>query len=214
MDFDGPHEKDPNLCVVHDPGVPVNPTEQVVGVRKRRLPRWLMFVLFGALLPLMLMAVWLFSVVRALSSPPLGELPTEPDAVVVFGGEDNRTRLALELMAGGVAPILVVSHGLQDNHARELCGQKRPFEVMCVEPTLSSTRGEARMFAELAEVNGWTSLIAVTGDYHVLRARTYLARCYEGDFGFVAWDWPYYNRRILIHETLGNFQARFLSRGC
>ena len=173
-----------------------------------------MYLLLGGLVVVVLAVVWVMSVVRALSSPPLGELPEKPDAIVVFGGEDNRTRLALQLMADGAAPILVVSHGLQDNYARDLCDQKLPFEIMCVEPTPNSTRGEAQMFAELAELYGWNSLIAVTGDYHVLRARTYLARCFDGEFGFVAWDWPYYNRRILIHETLGNFQARFLSRGC
>lgn len=173
-----------------------------------------MFLVIGALTVILMVGVWVISVARSLSSPPLGDLPEQPDAVVVFGGEDVRTLLALELMADGVAKTLVVSHGLQNNYARELCGQKVPFEVICVEPALGSTRGEARMFGELAEMHGWNSLIAVTADYHVLRARTYLARCFDGEFGFAAWDWPYYNRRILIHETLGNFQARFLSRGC
>lgn len=173
-----------------------------------------MVVMIGFLTVVLPAAVWVMSVVRSFSSPPLGDLPERPDAVVVFGGEDVRTILALELMADGVAPTLVVSHGLQNNYARELCGQKLPFEVMCVEPELDSTRGEARMFGEIADRHGWNSLIVVTADYHVLRARTYLERCFDGEFGFVAWDWPYYNRRILIHETLGNFQARFLSRGC
>ena len=183
------------------------------GVRRPRR-RWLWCLAILTVVALVAGVVWVASIVRGLSSPPLGDLPADPEAVIVFGGEDQRTRLALQLMADGLAPTLVVSHGADDNFARDLCGQQRPFEVMCVEPDVSSTRGEAHMFGELAERYGWEQLVAVTGDYHVQRARVYLNRCFDGEFGFIAVDWPYYNARILRHEVLGYLQARLFSRGC
>ena len=153
-------------------------------------------------------------IVRGLYDPPLGELPERADAMVVFGGEDIRTRNALRMMHREIAPVIVVSFGHQDNYARDLCGQQEPFEVMCVVPEDVSTRGEAQMFGQLAEQYGWDSIVAMTGNYHVQRARTYLDRCFDGELAFTAVDWPYYTRRIVRHETLGNIHARYLARNC
>ena len=163
---------------------------------------------------LLIVAAIVVPIVRGLYSPPLGDLPVRADAVVVFGGEDIRTSLALRLMENEFAPVLVVSFGYQDTYAQDLCEQQEPFEVMCVVPADPSTRGEARMFGELADEYGWDSVVGVTGNYHVQRARTYMNRCFDGTLAFVAVEWSSFSRRLLRHETLGNIQARYLSRGC
>ena len=208
------HRVDRSLSPVVELDGARNLTGRSAGATSRLRKRWLWRLGVLAFMVLVAGAVSVALIVRGLSSPPVGDLPTDPDAVIVFGGEDRRTQLALERMAVGLAPTLVVSHGTDDNFARDLCGQQRPFEVMCVEPDVSSTRGEAQMFGELAARFGWERLVAVTGDYHVQRARVYLDRCFDGEFGFIAVDWPYYNARILRHEVLGYLQARLFSRGC
>jgi uncharacterized SAM-binding protein YcdF (DUF218 family) len=146
--------------------------------------------------------------------PPVDELPDNADAVVVFSGEIKRTELALQLMEGGLSDILVLSLGELDPTGKSLCGQSEPFVVLCPRPDTADTRGEARMFGELAKDNGWTSLIAVTGDYHAQRARLRLSRCYGGDLAFATVEWGTPRSQLVRRETLGYLEAQLLERGC
>lgn len=105
------------------------------------------------------------------------------DAVVVFaGGRGERLSTALALVRGGVAPTLVISNGTSPgwDEANRLCGQRRPFAVLCPDPTPDTTRGEARMTAALAGDRGWRSVVLVTSTYHATRAGLLLRRCLPG----------------------------------
>ena len=71
--------------------------------------------------------------------------------------------------------------------ASRVC-RERPagLRLYCLSPDPATTRGEARQFAELAEREGWQSLVLVTSNYHVRRAGLLLDRCYGGQVRRVA----------------------------
>jgi uncharacterized SAM-binding protein YcdF (DUF218 family) len=159
-------------------------------------------------------AVW--SVARATDD----SLQASADALVVFAGESARVQLALEitdgLSTGGIAPVVVFSHGLRSPLVADRCGQLRPVEVLCPVPESSNTRGEAQMFAALANERRWSNIVAVTGDYHLARARTLLTRCVDEpvDVSFVTVDWDDVALTVYVHETLGLWRAQVVDRGC
>lgn len=113
-------------------------------------------------------------------------LPDHADAVVVFFGGEDRASSAVDLMEAGIADTLVINHGAKDGVLREsyspLCGDPTlAYEVVCIIAEPSSTAGEARAFAELADARGWSTLIAYTSNYHLERARFLLERCFDGE---------------------------------
>ena len=160
------------------------------------------------------LAVW--SVARATDDP----LPVSADVLVVFAGESARFQLALEITDGlstdGIAPLVVFSHGLRNPLVADRCGQLRPVEVLCPVPESSNTRGEAQMFAALANERRWSSIVAVTGDYHLARARTLLTRCVDEavEVSFVTVDWDDVALKVYLHETVGLWHAQVVDRGC
>lgn len=176
--------------------------------------RWRRVVIIGVLVALVLSALVVVPIVRGIYSPRLDEFPDSVDAVVVFAGQEERVRMAVAIMELGISPVLVVSYGDRDPLVGPLCDDDHSYEVWCVRPSPSNTRGEARLFGELAEANGWSSMLAVTANYHVERARTYLERCYDGELSFAGFPWRTFSNRALRHEILGSLQARYLTRGC
>src|SRR5262249_7721095 len=100
--------------------------------------------------------------------------PGTADAVLVCaGGRAERVRTALELMADGAAPALVVPFGRAPTWpegVRRLRGPF-PFELECPPPRPAKTRGEARLFRDLVASRGWTRVVLVTSTYHARRAR-------------------------------------------
>lgn len=144
------------------------------------------------------------------------------DAVVLFaGGRGERLQQALVLMEIGKADVLVLSNGNLDGwtDANDLCSGvvDRGFEVLCPTPDPDSTRGEARVFGELAEKRGWSSLVMVTSDNHVNRAKLLLSRCFDGHVDAVGataeLSLPGTAKRV-THEFLGHVLARSLARSC
>lgn len=107
------------------------------------------------------------------------------DAVIVLGGEhDGREEYGLELVRDGVAPVLVMSdpYPAEDEFMREMCQTAVPdVEVLCLKPEPLTTLGEAVMTRELAEQNGWQTVIVVSWRYHLPRARTIFRECYSAD---------------------------------
>jgi uncharacterized SAM-binding protein YcdF (DUF218 family) len=123
----------------------------------------------------------------ALTYPLFVFPPTDPpgraDAVVVFaGGDGERQQEGLRLVRRGVAPVLVISDGGQPRSSKARLCRERPagLRLVCVSPHPATTRAEARQFGELAEREGWRSLVLVTSTYHVRRAGLLLGRCYDG----------------------------------
>ena len=117
------------------------------------------------------------------------ELPPSADAVVVHAGQRHRLRLALRLMDEEVAPVLVLFYGETGypGDGPELCLNRRtPYEVLCPEPNSQDTAGEARALAALAEEREWNSVVVVTSDYHLRRARYLDRKCTDIDIAGVS----------------------------
>lgn len=151
---------------------------------------------------------------------PAQSRPGRADAVVVLSG-DRRYRLprALGLLERKVAPVLVISDGLDPrwHQANRLCraGSGSGFRVICFRPDPYSTRGEAEGIARLAAAQGWRSLVVVSSTYHLFRARLLFRRCYRGRVETAGarsslWRLP----REVAAEWVKLVYALTLERGC
>jgi uncharacterized SAM-binding protein YcdF (DUF218 family) len=148
---------------------------------------------------------------------PSDDEPAEADAVVVLAGGRHRLDEALRLVRAGVAPGRAVSAGRDPEwpEANRLCGQRRPFRVVCFDAEPFSTRGEARWTAGAAAARGWSSVAVVTSDYHVLRSRMLFERCLTGRVTVVGADPPLGNAALGIAlEWPKLAYALTLGRGC
>lgn len=127
---------------------------------------------------------------------PRSVAPSQADAIVVFAGDETRLALALQLMDDGIAETLVLNRGINDptglpHPAPPICDQTQvDYEVICIVVPGDTTRAEAQAFAAMAEEESWTSVIAITADYHLSRASILLNRCYDGVVLPVGSDYP------------------------
>jgi uncharacterized SAM-binding protein YcdF (DUF218 family) len=131
----------------------------------------------------LLFAAWLAASAFVFVWPPQ-DSPMHADAVVVLAGaKAPRLDKGLELMRRGVAPVLVISDGLDPlwPQANRLCRGHPGFAVVCFRPSPFSTRGEAEWVARMASARGWRSIVVVTSRYHVTRAGILFRRCFHGD---------------------------------
>ena len=131
---------------------------------------------------LLLLCAWL-AVSAVLFVWPHEDRARRSDAIVVLsGGRNSRLDPALALIRERVAPVLVISDGLDPlwPKANRLCRRGASFRVICFTPDPDSTRGEAEAVAALAARRGWRSLVVVTSTYHVTRARLLFRRCFRG----------------------------------
>jgi uncharacterized SAM-binding protein YcdF (DUF218 family) len=177
-------------------------------LRLRRL-RWVVLALVAAwLVATGFLFVW-----------PSEDTPKHADAVIVLSGSrTGRLDKGLTLMRGRVAPVLVVSNGLDPRwpEANRVCADKSlPFEVICFHPTPFSTRGEAEAIARIGAKRGWRSIVIVSSTYHVTRARMLFERCFKGRVEAVG---ARYALRRLPLEVLYEWgklaYALTLKRGC
>ena len=103
------------------------------------------------------------------------------DAIVVPSGDPGaRLDRALELIARGVAPTLVLVGTPDFGQVDRLCGAEETFEVVCLRPEPDNTRNEARAVGQLAEERRWRSIILVTSSIHMSRAGMLFRRCFDG----------------------------------
>lgn len=144
-----------------------------------------------------------------------------PDAVVLFvGGRGERLETALRVAAAHDIANLVIPNGNVSTwpEANELCGEpQQELRVWCPVPRPDTTRGEARVIADLAREQGWSQLTMVTSDYHLTRARVMLSRCFDGEINALTADSELglIDRGIRIaHEWVGFIRARVLDRSC
>jgi uncharacterized SAM-binding protein YcdF (DUF218 family) len=151
--------------------------------------------------------------------------PTEPpgrvDAVLVLaGGNGERETTGVRLVQEGVAPVIVFSDGGRPgSSSARLCQQQLDgIRVACLRPRTSSTRGEARAFAELAGRHGWRSVAVVTSSYHIRRASLLVGRCYGGMVHAVAAGLGPSGGvepvRSVLREGVGLLALRTVRRGC
>jgi uncharacterized SAM-binding protein YcdF (DUF218 family) len=138
---------------------------------------------------------------------PTTDNPQRVDAVVVLSGDHGeRLARAKELLAAGVAPILVLVGEPDSAENLDMCAGRTAFTVVCLRPEPDSTRSEAASVAELARSRNWRTLAVVTSTPHVTRARILFDRCFSGSLQMVGADLPYGGdaaRRGMIHEWFG-----------
>ena len=159
-------------------------------------------------------AVWVFG---AQPDP----LPEDADVILALAGNDHRALTGMELLDEGAAPELVISFVARDAEdpkqatAADICASP-PRGVRCMDPDPDTTRGEAAVFAELAEEEGWDDVILVTAAFHARRAEATLQACTDAELSVV--HAPYLKTLLLdagwvIHET-GGLLALLLDGSC
>jgi uncharacterized SAM-binding protein YcdF (DUF218 family) len=145
--------------------------------------------------------------------PPSPSLPKRADAVVVLAGDHgDRVDLGARLVADGVAPLLVVLRPADGPGppSRPACGATAPDPVLCIDPQLVSTRGDARAIQALATARHWRRVVVVTSRFHVLRAGIIVRRCVDAEVTTVGSKPPFGPRlwaRVIVHEVGGLVQA-------
>lgn len=115
--------------------------------------------------------------------PHVDEL-TRADAIVVLGGErDGRVEYGLKLAREGYADTLVLSDGYDGHYSalESTCSSSSAkLTVICFTPDPWTTRGEAMFTAELAREHGWTRVIVVSWNFHMVRSRYIFEKCFDG----------------------------------
>ena len=110
-----------------------------------------------------------------------GDPPARADAIFVLSGSPTRLPVGLRLVRERYAPLLVVSRAPRPTQLEQrVCAHRAGVHVLCVRADPYSTVGEAELLARLARAHGWRSVDVVTSEYHVVRARILLQRCYSG----------------------------------
>ncbi|MBA3787838.1 MAG: YdcF family protein [Actinobacteria bacterium] len=136
------------------------------------------------------------------------------DAIVVLAGSKFRLPVALDLVERGVAPVLVISDGLDPRspRANRLCRARA--RVLCPVPDPYSTRGEARLVARLAAERGWDSIVVVSSRFHLYRARLLFERCYEGRLAFVGAPSPWWRKPLSVASEWIKLGVAGVRRAC
>lgn len=102
------------------------------------------------------------------------------DAVVIHAGQRHRLRLGQQLMAEGVAPVMVIlyaSEAFPDDY-QTLCQSTADYQVLCPPAGQGAdTLAEAAQIDELAREHQWSRVMIVTSNYHLRRARYLDRKC-------------------------------------
>lgn len=109
------------------------------------------------------------------STPP-DDPPTADGIVALTGGSGLRIAAALQLLEAGKAKRMLisgVSRQVTRGELQTITGADKPIYDCCVDLgfTAANTVGNARETAEWARSNGYKTLILVTADFHMPRAR-------------------------------------------
>ena len=128
-------------------------------------------------LPFYLLITWGMGFILFFTSLPIP--PTQKlnaDAIVVLTGGSGRLETGLTLLKEQAAPKLLISGVNPDVEIAELTaltGAEAKLFECCIDldRTASNTQGNARETAAWAKGNGYKSILLVTADYHIQRAR-------------------------------------------
>lgn len=162
-----------------------------------------------------LVSCWVVAVIVSFALDH-GDRPIRADAIFVLSGSPARLPAGLRLMREGYAPLLVVSRTSGPTRLEQrVCAHDLPVRVLCLQAHPYSTMGEAELLARLAAARGWHRVDVVTSQYHVVRARLLIARCYRGQLRVVGahdtfWD-------VVINAALESGKLVYhelVHRGC
>lgn len=152
------------------------------------------------------------SAVRSATGQPGSELvplPTGP--IMVLGGGEERVEAALALDAvrrDGRELIASARAGDDLGAFERSCAEP---DIRCVAPDPVTTRGEARLAAQLARDEGWPALTVVTSSWHAHRAGRHFAACLDIPLRVLSVHYVTLEtvpRRLLWREALGALDAR------
>lgn len=142
------------------------------------------------------------------------------DAILILSGpHHDRYPFGFELAEQGWAPNLVVSNpsGTASPRLTRYCAAPHPrFRVHCFVPDPPTTKGEAQELRRLSSEYGWRTVIVVTFQPHISRARFILQKCFDGELVMVTnptgisvrrWAYEY------LYQTAGYVRA-ILQPGC
>jgi uncharacterized SAM-binding protein YcdF (DUF218 family) len=160
----------------------------------------------------LLVLAWLAAAV-ALFVVHHGDTPIHADAVFVLSGSAKRLPVGVKLVRAGYAPLLVVSRTTlaPSRLEQRVCKHRLAVRVLCVRADPFSTVGEAELLARLAAARHWHTVDVVTSQYHVVRARIILERCYHGRLRVVGapnvlwllpWNAAQESVKLVYHELV------------
>jgi uncharacterized SAM-binding protein YcdF (DUF218 family) len=109
-------------------------------------------------------------------STPAPDPPVADGVVALTGGSAERITAALQLLEAGKGKRLLisgVSRQVTRGELQTIMGADKPIFDCCVDLgfTAANTVGNGRETADWARANGYRTLILVTADYHMPRAR-------------------------------------------
>jgi uncharacterized SAM-binding protein YcdF (DUF218 family) len=172
--------------------------------------RWLVAVavVIAAFLAFCGVSAWLFMF-------PSTGMPARVDAIVVLGGSGDRLGLGMQLAREDRAPYLVLSMGLPWLPGGICTQHVGGATVICFQPNPDTTQGEAEGASKIAKQHGWNSMVLVTTQDQVWRARLRFERCYPGKLYAVSsplswYQWPY----AIAYQWAGTFKAELTQRNC
>lgn len=140
---------------------------------------------------------------------PARDSPSHADAIVVFGGADDRSELGVRLAREGLAPLFAISAFAPPGCAS---GVPAGVEKVCFRPEPETTQGEARY---LAAWRNWRHVIVVVGRAQATRARIRVQRCTGGRVDYVTTTPPVLLRPYRIaYESAARVKAEILQRRC
>jgi uncharacterized SAM-binding protein YcdF (DUF218 family) len=142
-----------------------------------------------------------------------GDDPIRADAVFVLSGSPTRLPVGIDLVRKGYAPLLVVSRTGPDAKPleRKACAGELDVPTLCFRASPYSTVGEAEELGRLAAQRHWTTVDVVTSEYHVVRARILMKRCYHGRLRVVGapdqllllpWNAVLESVKLVYHEVV------------
>jgi uncharacterized SAM-binding protein YcdF (DUF218 family) len=124
----------------------------------------------GIFLSLILIACLLLILANAGRWLVIDQPPRKADVIIVLSGDPARTQMGIDLYHMGYAPYLLFTSSDSSMEAAAL-GQGVPARAIILEERADSTYENALYSKALMEQYGLRSVLVVSSDYHMLRAR-------------------------------------------
>jgi len=141
-------------------------------------------------------------------------MPARVDAIVVPGGPGDRVRAAEHLAERSRARYLVISRA--QYVPPNLCGTHiNTALVICFQPILATTQGEAEAAARLAKQYDWHSIVLLTTPDQTWRAELRFRRCFSGSIYGVTTPLPLSMWPLQIaYQWAATVKAELVNRSC
>lgn len=179
--------------------------------------RW---IVWGALAVGALAMLWALVTIRLVVFPRYDQ-PERADAIVILGPVDRwRVDLAERLVDEGVANVIAMpawTDGFTDSHCH---WDRDDVETICFEPEPATTQGEAKWTKEQIAARGWRTVVVITVDAHVERARFIFDGCVGDDASMLVTGQPPPNAGLrfythhLLYQSGAFVKAIFITPGC